>query len=132
MKEYAVLVVGTTQDTELLELVFDMGLVPVFRQALQTGLTALQSKRFAAIIVDAGSPTMAALEFVLNVRELTRDTPVLIAGLRRASREEAVLQELPEVTIVQSSGRRRRAHAVKPALRSALALIEDEQFGGDS
>ena len=80
MSTDAVLVLGTDDNKELMELLFNAGLAPVVRKTMRGVLAILPRERFAAILVDRDHIDDDLLEFVLNVRDVAPETPVVIVG----------------------------------------------------
>lgn len=80
MKPTAVLVLGTRESKGLVEVLFDVGFTPIVRQRMQAVLEKLRPGLFAAIIVDRNHVDVDVLEFVLNVRDIDEQTPIVVIG----------------------------------------------------
>jgi DNA-binding NtrC family response regulator len=80
MKPTAVLVLGTRESKGLIEVLFDVGFTPIVRQRMQAVLEKLRPGLFAAIIVDRNHVDVDVLEFVLNVRDIDEQTPIVVIG----------------------------------------------------
>jgi len=94
MKSTAVLILGTDHNRDLMEVLFDFGFAPLVRKTIRETLDKLRHERFAAVIVDRNHAAVDVLEFVLNVRDLDEQTPVVVIGSSTdAQSDEAILSQ---------------------------------------
>jgi len=80
MKPQVVLVLGTYANRNLIELLFNIGFSPLVREDVQGALAKLRHEKFAAIVVDRKYANADVLEFVLNVRDIDEQIPVVVLG----------------------------------------------------
>jgi len=80
MDSSSVLVLGSYADKEFIKKLFNIGLSPLVRESIQASIYKLRHQQFAGILVDRNSTRAHVLEFVLNVRDIDRDIPIVISG----------------------------------------------------
>lgn len=102
MQVPGVLILGRREDTDVADLVFESGCTPVFRESIMSAIAALRRGRYAAAMVDCRYTAVDVLEFVLNVRDVDDDLPVLV--LNGSELNPSILDAL----------RARGAHVVEP------------------
>ncbi len=78
MKSVAVMVLGTGRSKDLTEVIFNIGFTPLVRQKIQGALEKLRHEHLAAIIVDRDNIDVDVLEFILNVRDVNKQIPVIV------------------------------------------------------
>ena len=101
MKSFAILVVGSGENTRLVDLVFDVGFVAVCRTTLAGAIEALRHQRFGAVVFDASHTDIDPAEFVLNAREFDADVPVVVLG-RGDGADAELLGRLPHTHVVDA------------------------------
>jgi DNA-binding NtrC family response regulator len=94
MKPQAVLVLGNHGNRKLIEVLSDSGFVPEVWGSVQHSLGKLKRQKFGAVLVDRKFTRADVLEFILNVRDMDADVPVLVIGsgpetIDRKIREQA-------------------------------------------
>ena len=80
MARTSVLILGSNSNKELEDLFFDLGLNWILRETMSAALSALRRESFATVVVDRDRVEVDVLEFILNVRDIDRRTPVIILG----------------------------------------------------
>ena len=91
MKSTAVLILGADRNRDLVELLFDFGFAPLVRKTIREALDKLRHERFSAVIVDRNHADVDVLEFILNVRDLDEQTPVVVIGSSTDAQSDQVL-----------------------------------------
>jgi DNA-binding response OmpR family regulator len=91
MKPNAVLVLGSNDNQDLVDVLFDIGYTPIVRERMQGALDRLRHERFAAIIVDRDHVNVDVLEFTLNIRDFDEQTPVVVIGDSTDAQSDQVL-----------------------------------------
>ncbi len=80
MRSQAVLVLGSYANCDLIELFFSAGFSPLVREDIQGALDKLRYEQFAAVVVDQVCAKADVLEFILNVRDIDEQIPVVVLG----------------------------------------------------
>lgn len=86
-----VLVLGRYADWRLMDAFYNLGLSVLVRETIEAALDRLRHERCAAVVVDRKYTDADILEFVLNVRDVDNDIPVIVIG---PLREQAVRKTL--------------------------------------
>jgi len=121
MKPTAVLVLGPPGKSDLVDAVFDAGLAPLVRQTIPASLRELRRGRFALILVDRDHSDEDVLEFILNVRDIDEQTPVVVLGRSSDEQDEDVLTACPLTFVLATPGTGERLSA---ALEPVLMMTE--------
>lgn len=80
MNSQAVLVLGNHAHSHLVEVLSGLGFDSQVWGSMQHSLDKLRHNKFAAILVDLEFTRADVLEFILNVRDLDREVPVVVIG----------------------------------------------------
>jgi DNA-binding NarL/FixJ family response regulator len=80
MKSQSVLVLGTYANKGLVDIILGIGLVPLVKGNIQDVLDKLRHEQFGAIVVDQRYANPDVLEFILNVRDIDKQIPVVVLG----------------------------------------------------
>lgn len=96
-----VLVLGTEPQSMLIELLFDMGVVPIMRKKMLPALDRIRHEDFDAVFLDHNRGDVDVLEFVLNVRDHNGELPVVVLGGLSNAREHEVLNAMQPVFLVK-------------------------------
>jgi hypothetical protein len=95
----AVLVVGSSNNTELTDAMFECGLTPVFRETILAAIAALRKEQFLAVVVDHQATEVDPLEITLNIRDVNERVRVFVLA---EDDEEPDESQYPEfVSVVQ-------------------------------
>lgn len=121
MRSDSILILGSNENKELTEPLFELGLTAIVRESMQQALEKLRSGIFGAIIVDRQHAECDVLELVLNVRDLDEDIPIFVLGrfpgteddkLALADRKTFVMDGIKEIQVeigkAATAGDRRR------------------------
>jgi two-component SAPR family response regulator len=103
----AVLILGEgNNSTNVADLMHTLGLIPLMRDEMEAALDVLRHDEFAAVFVDGESINADSIEFVLNVRDIDSEIPMIIIDQHLTPPEHAVLEQqhdtylLPDTTDV--------------------------------
>ncbi len=80
MNSQAVLVLGNHANKDLVEVLSSIGFAPQVWGSMQHSLDKLRHEKFAAILVDLKFTHADVLEFILNVRDIDKEVPVVVVG----------------------------------------------------
>ena len=80
METDSVLVLGSTRNRELADALFESGLAPIVRETLEGVLKRLRCDSYCAVVLDQTNGSVDALEFVLNIRDMDANIPIVIVG----------------------------------------------------
>lgn len=75
-----VLVLGAPRDNILREIIFDIGVAPVFCQSILEAINALHRGSFEGIVVDCRTTDVDVLEFVLNIRDVDARIRIFVSS----------------------------------------------------
>jgi CheY-like chemotaxis protein len=97
-----VLVIGKDEKSPLVETLFDFGYMPLLRRDMHDALYKLRHERFRAIFVDRSYEGIDALEFILNVRDINGDIPIILIGQPLDQHEEEILKKQPNLHLFEN------------------------------
>jgi FixJ family two-component response regulator len=80
MNSQAVLVLGNHANRDLVQTLSRVGFAPQVWASMRHSLDKLLHQRFAAVIVDRKFTHADVLEFILNVRDINREIPIVVIG----------------------------------------------------
>lgn len=100
-----VLVLGADQQSTLIEMLFDMGVVPIVRRRMLPALDRIRHENFDAVFLDQDRGEVDVLEFVLNVRDHDSDIPVVVVGDISNDREHRLVYSMQPVFLVKGDYR---------------------------
>ncbi len=92
-----VLILGNHKQQELKEMIFDLGFIPLERGDMLQALDMLHHDKFSAIFIDYDHVDVDALEFILNVRDMKLNLPVVIIGELKEKWEHSALKKQDRV-----------------------------------
>ena len=101
MKPTAVLVLSRDENSYVLESVFSIGLAPVVRDDMHEALDKIRHDRFAMIVVDRNRADVDVLEFILNVRDIDVELPVVVIGQEGYKADTEILKDQPKTFLVE-------------------------------
>ena len=88
----ALLVFGTNEQSELMETLFQLGFLPLIRGRMFNALRLIRHERFSAVLIDRNHLEKGdVLEFILNVRDLERQIPIIVVGKSAQPNEDQAL-----------------------------------------
>jgi DNA-binding NtrC family response regulator len=120
MKSAAVLLMGSSDKTDIAEATMDLGFALVVRSTTLAALERLRHETFAAVLVEEDRVDFDVLEFVLNVRDVDEEIPVVVADRAADQWSQSTLRALGRTYIVNNSCAPEKVaskieHAVKAA-----------------
>lgn len=79
MKDNSIVLVLTHDEhSDLIDTLFDLGYVPLIRHKMVSALKDIHHKSAAAVFLDVQFVEIDALEFVINVRDIDQQLPIVI------------------------------------------------------
>lgn len=75
-----VLVLGEEERSELMEMLFELGYLPLMRKDILNALDKIRHEKCAAVFLDQSHEDVDVLEFILNVRDIDSRIPVIVVG----------------------------------------------------
>ena len=96
-----VLILGNRKQQELKEMLFDLGFIPIERGDMVQALDMLHHENFSAVFIDYDHVDIDALEFILNVRDMKLNLPVVIIGEFKEKWEQTALKKQDQVHYFQ-------------------------------
>ena len=100
MKPPAVLVLGSISNWDFLDAIFRAGFESLVRETMQGAIAKLRREGFAAIVVDRDHADVDVLEFVLNVRDMDQETPVIVVGSSPDDESHQALMSQPRTLLL--------------------------------
>lgn len=112
-----VFVLADKSQNLLLEKLFDIGYVPIVREKMHKALDIIRHENFAAVLIDRDTADVDILEFILNVRDIKEDIPVIIIGdlFSQPQKYRAVLKQ--EHTFFVNKSSNQLGHVLQDILR---------------
>ena len=80
MNSQAVLILGNHANRDLVQTLSRFGLAPQVWGSMRHSLDKLVHQKFTAVIVDRKFTHADVLEFILNVRDIKQEIPVIVIG----------------------------------------------------
>ena len=105
MNSQAVLVLGNHANRELVKTLSRVGFVPQVWGSMRHSLEKLVYQKFSAVIVDRKFTRADVLEFILNVRDINQQIPVVVIGSGSDKRIDKKIGRLGHTIILNGSGR---------------------------
>ena len=119
LNESQVLILGDHQRHQIESLLELMNYAPIVRGSVEHCLELLRTRLFFAVFIDRNFSHADVLKFVLNVRDLACDVPVIVIGRSEDAQFDCKIQQQGNVTFVgrfeeiESS-----IHDLRPMLRA--------------
>jgi hypothetical protein len=105
MKSNAVLVLGNHAKGDLMQTLLSAGFVPQMWGGVLHSLEKLRLRRSSAVIVDRRLTHTGVLEFILNVRNVKQQLPVVVVGRGKDERIDAKIRRQDRTIILNGSRR---------------------------
>jgi len=105
MNSQAVLVLGNHANRDLVQTLSSVGFVPQVWGSMRHSLQKLVHQRFAAVIVDRKFTNADVLEFILNVRDINEEIPVIVIGPGNDERIDKKISRLGRTIMLNGSER---------------------------
>ena len=103
MRSQSVLVLGTYTNKGLIDILLGIGLTTLVRENIQGVLDKLRHEQFGAIVVDQRYANPDVLEFILNVRDIDKQIPVVVLGKLSDEAVRKTLASQKQITIVEDT-----------------------------
>ena len=103
MNSEAVLVLGNHAKSDLVQTLLSAGFVPQMWASALHSLEKLRRRTFAAVIVDRRFTNADVLEFILNVRDINEQIPVVVIGSGKDERIDAKIRRQDRTMILNGS-----------------------------
>ena len=100
LNESQVLILGDHQRHQIESLLERMDYTPIVRGSVEHCLELLRIRFFFAVFIDRNFTQADVLEFVLNVRDLDCDVPVIVIGRSEDAEFDCKIQQQGHVTFV--------------------------------
>lgn len=123
MNSQAVLVLGHHANRDLVEILSHIGFIPQVWGSMRHTLDKLLHQKFAAVIVDRKFTHADVLEFILNVRDIDQQIPVIVIGSGSDERIDKKIRRQGRTIILNGCG---RDDTLGDKLAHALKGSEDE------
>lgn len=95
-----ILVLGTDEQDGLKNALFEVGYVPIVRSNMMEAISKLRHEPFAAVLVDRNHSEADTLEFILNVRDMDEQIPIVVFGSAENHNESRVLSSQRNTVLV--------------------------------
>jgi FixJ family two-component response regulator len=105
MNSKDILVLGSHAQSDLMQSLSRVGFVPQVWGSMRHTLDKLLHQRFAAVIVDRKFTHADVLEFILNVRDINQEIPVIVIGSGNDERIDRKISKLGRTIILNGSER---------------------------
>lgn len=105
MNSKDILVLGNHAQRDLMQSLSRIGFVPQVWGSMRHTLDKLLHQRFAAVIVDRKFTNADVLEFILNVRDINQEIPVVVIGSGNDERIDRKISKLGRTIILNGSER---------------------------
>ena len=105
MNSKAVLVLGNHANTDLKQSLSNVGFAPEVWGSMRHTLDKLLHRRFVAVIVDRKFTNADVLEFILNVRDINKEIPVVVIGHGNNERIDMKISRIGRTIILNSPER---------------------------
>jgi DNA-binding NtrC family response regulator len=122
------LVLGHHGRRDLLEALCRIGIEPEVRGSVPGALERLRRGRLMAVLVDRQFARADALEFVLNVRDIEAELPVIVAG---AADDESVDRRLRQQTYTVIIDERQDMDRLSRRIARAIERYKNEDQSED-
>ena len=104
MKPTAVLVLAGDNEKGFVDAILQLGLSALTRKTMDQALTAVRHESLVAIVIDRKQADVDPLEFVLNVRDVDEETPILVIGESAPSGDDDALCLIPHTFLLSRGG----------------------------
>jgi FixJ family two-component response regulator len=105
MNSQNVLVLGNHANRDLVDVLSNIGLSPQLWGSMQHLLDRVRHEKFAAIFIDRKFTRADVLEFILNVRDINQEIPVVVIGPVKDERAEKKIRRMDHTIIFDDSER---------------------------
>ena len=99
MRSTAALVMGRDENKHVMNLLLNAGLVPLVQRNIPQALDKLRHEHFAMIVVDRSHTDVDVLEFILNVRDIDGEIPIVVIGQSDDTLDDQILRAQPRTFV---------------------------------
>jgi two-component SAPR family response regulator len=78
--EHNILVITDDENSKIVRTLLKQKIFPVIRRSIPTAMQILRHLKVTGIIVEDEHKSVDTLEFILNVRDITKDVPIFISN----------------------------------------------------
>jgi DNA-binding NtrC family response regulator len=103
MNSKDILVLGNHANRDLVKTLSRAGFVPQVWGSMRHTLEKLVHNRYAAVIVDRKFTNADVLEFILNVRDINQEIPVVVIGFGNEERIDRKISKLDHTIMLNGS-----------------------------
>ncbi len=96
----SVLLLGSNMKNRIINSIFDMGYTPILRDKMNEAFYKIRHDNFKAILIDRDRVEIDALEFILNVRDIDQDIPIIVFGKPVKAYNDHLLQKQENVFLL--------------------------------
>lgn len=122
MNSQAVLVLGNHARRDLVEVLSGLGFASQVRGSMQHSLDKLRHEKFAAVLVDLEFTRADVLEFILNVRDIDKEVPVVVIGTVKDERiDRMIVKQAHTRVLTEVENRDRFVEKLARALNRRIA-----------
>ena len=100
MKPTAVLVLAGDDEQGLVDAILQLGLSVLTRETMDETLRTVRHESLAAIVLDRKQADVDPLEFALNVRDVDKETHILVIGESPPSGDDDALRLIPHTFLL--------------------------------
>jgi len=123
MNSQAVLVLGNHANRDLVQTLSRVSFAPQVWGSMRHSLDKLLHQRFAAVIVDRKFTHADVLEFILNVRDINREIPIVVIGSGKDEQMDQKIRRQGDTIILNGS---ERDNVLREKLADALKGSENQ------
>lgn len=95
-----VLIISAKFNRPITEIVYRRGMIPLVYSEMELALYAARRTEFRLVIINAATNHIDVLEAALNVRDINKSIPILIAGLKPEDKQTSILRKLSGIVLV--------------------------------
>ena len=125
MKTPIVLVLGKYNNKYLIDIIYNIGFVPLICKNIQGVVSRLRHEHFAVILVDCRYTDIDILELVLNVEDIDKRTPIVILGKLTDESVHKTLAKKRQITIYEDT---QKGNKLAVRLEEILMSAEGKQI----
>ena len=96
----SILVLGQKERSDIARLLYEQGFTPLVRDNMQKILEKLGHDDITAVVMDTDNASTDIIEFVLNVRDINQDVPIVIVGTEVTANEVQALERQHNIVIL--------------------------------
>ena len=94
-----ILVITDDENSELVRVLLKQKIIPITRQSLQSAIQLMRHIDFSAVVIDKIHHNVDTLEFILNARDFSINTPIFIPEKFFLNNEWRKIKKLKQVHV---------------------------------